>query len=530
MDVQLILALLAGIATIIAVVLLTRLDAFVALIIASLVTGLIAGQRADAIVSSVTTGFGNTMASIGIVIGLGVMIGKFLEVSGAADRLAHAFLRVFGDGKEPWAMASVGSLVSIPVFCDSGYVIMNPLARSIARVKRGGYVTLALALGCGMTLTHHMVPPTPGPLAATGILGADLGLVILVGLIFTVLLLPVVVLYAKWIGPKLEDKIIPTVREAVFGRVATRDGGVATIQGGGHDRLHDHADHAGHVDNRGVGEPDASPYATDHATLDDGDNPHDVETYNPDEYLGPHPAGAPRHKVGGLMASLPLLLPLLLILANTVAQAIDKSQQGNPALGQRNQPPYEASDWAVPFLFLGNPVVALLIGLVIAVYFLLPRWTPKNKYAEWFSDAAASSGLILLITGAGGGFGKVLQDSGVGDAVAEAIASTALPAFLVPFLIATLVRMAQGSGTVAIITAASVTAPILADTGLDPIVAVFACTMGSMVFSYFNDSYFWVVTRFTGLEGTDALKAWSGITTAAWAGSIPLLFVLNLIL
>ena len=108
------------------------------------------------------------LGSIGIVIGLGVAIGKLLEVSGAADALARAFLRGFGKDREEWAMGTVGSLVSIPVFCDSGYVIMNPLARSIARVKRGGYVALALALGCGMTLTHHLVPPTPGPLAATG--------------------------------------------------------------------------------------------------------------------------------------------------------------------------------------------------------------------------------------------------------------------------------------------------------------------------------------------------------------------------
>ncbi|WP_206435710.1 SLC13 family permease [Actinobaculum sp. 352] len=483
MDVQLILALLAGIAVIIAVVLLTRLDAFVALILASLTTGLIAGQDPVGLVGSITNGFGSTMGSIGIVIGLGVMIGKFLEVSGAADALAHAFLRAFGSGREAWAMGAVGNLVSIPVFCDSGYVIMNPLARSIARVKRGGYVTLALALGCGMTLTHHLVPPTPGPLAATGILGADLGLVIVTGAIFTLLLLPVVVLYAKWIGPKLEDKILPEVREAVYGVL-------------------------GHEPKRRDGR---------------------IVTYDPDEYFGGAPQGSQPHSVGAFRGSLPLIVPLILILANTVASAIDKAQQGNPALGQPGQPDYVASAWAKPFIFLGNPVVALLIGLVIAVYFIMPRWAPKKKFASWFSESASSAGLILLITGAGGSFGQVLRDSGVGDEVASAIAGTALPAFLVPFLIATLVRIAQGSGTVAIITAASVTAPIMGQTGLAPLVAVIACTAGSMVFSYFNDSYFWVVTRFTGLEGTDALRGWSGITTAAWAGSIPLLLILSLI-
>ena len=116
------------------------------------------------------------------MIGLGVAVGKILEVSGGADSLAKAFVKAFGKGREPWAMGSTGALVSIPVFCDSGYVIMNPLARSIARVKQGGYVTLALALGCGMTLTHHLVPPTPGPLGVAGILGADLGGLILAGL------------------------------------------------------------------------------------------------------------------------------------------------------------------------------------------------------------------------------------------------------------------------------------------------------------------------------------------------------------
>ncbi|GAA1763933.1 GntP family permease [Kocuria aegyptia] len=500
MDLQLLLALVLGIATIIVLVLRTRLDAFVALLIAALVTGLVAGQPVLDIVSAITTGFGNTLASIGIVIGLGVGIGKILEVSGAANALALAFLRVFGHGREPWAMGSVGALVSIPVFCDSGYVIMNPLARSIARVKRAGYVTLALALGCGMTLTHHLVPPTPGPLAVAGILDADLGAIILAGLAFTVLLLPVVVLYARWIGPQLEPKVEEHVREAVYGTVATAGvggGGARTsgtdLQEGPRDGLDDEAAQG----------PTADP------------------AYD----LGEPPAGAKPHKVGALVASLPLLIPLLLIILNTVTGAVDQNAQG--VIGGDE---YEPSAWAVPFAFIGNPVVALIIGMVLALYVLLPRWTPRNKAHGWFAEAAASAGLILLITGAGGALGQVLRSSGVGDALAEAIAATPLPAFLVPFLVATLVRIAQGSGTVAMITAASVSAPLVTTLGIDPVVAAMACTAGSMVFSYFNDSYFWVVTRFTGLQGTDALKGWSGITTAVWAGSIPLLFVLNLIL
>ena len=404
-------------------------------------------------------------------------------------------------------MGSVGALVSIPVFCDSGYVIMNPLARSIARVKRGGYVALALALGCGMTLTHHMVPPTPGPLAVSGLLGADLGLVILTGLIFTVILLPVVILYARWVGPQLEDRLVPAVREAVYGRttVLTGDGPGAAgppatgSTGAGIDATAASTD-------PGPGDP------TGPAGLEDRPNA-----------LGEPPAGQPPHQVGAFVGSLPLLIPLLLIVANTVTAAIDRNQQGVLS-GD-----YEVSSWTVPFAFVGNPVIALVIGILLAVYVLLPRWTPRTRVHTWLSEAAASAGLILLITGAGGGFGLVLRDSGVGDALAEAIASLSLPVFLVPFLIATLVRVAQGSGTVAMVTAASVTAPLLEPLGIDPLLAAMACTAGSMVFSYFNDSYFWVVTRFTGLEGTAALKGWSGITTAVWLGSIPLLAILSLV-
>ncbi|AOP53086.1 GntP family permease [Brevibacterium aurantiacum] len=513
MDLQLILALIAGIATIVVIVLATRLDAFIALLAASVVTGIVAGQDLLSIVDAITTGFGNTLASIGIVIGLGVGIGKILEVSGAADSLARAFLRAFGDGREAWAMGTVGSLVSIPVFCDSGYVIMNPLARSIARVKRGGYVTLALALGCGMTLTHHMVPPTPGPLAATGILGADIGSVILTGVIFTVLLLPVVVIYARWIGPKLEPVLNAAVKHDVYGSVTAASAGGHAVEGGG-----DRTEH-GNVATMTGEDADA---ATTASKSDDSTNTATSAAGGSTE-AGNNETGATKNP-GAFLGFLPLIVPLLLIVGNTVSTAIDKSAQG-----ELSGDTYEPSAWVAPLAFLGNPVIALMIGLILAVYTLLPRMTPRNKVQNWLADGAASAGLILLITGAGGAFGMVLTESGVGDALAEAIASISLPAFLVPFVIASLVRIAQGSGTVAMITAASVTAPLIAPLGLSPLVAVMACTAGSMVFSYFNDSYFWVVTRFTGLDGMNAIKGWSGITTAVWAGSIPLLFVLDLI-
>ncbi|HZL05324.1 MAG TPA: GntP family permease, partial [Coriobacteriia bacterium] len=337
MDLQLLLALALGITTVIVLVLRTRLDAFIALLIAALVTGTVAGQAPLDIVTSITTGFGGTLASIGVVIGLGVGIGRILEVSGAANALARAFLRAFGKGREPWAMGSVGALISIPVFCDSGYVIMNPLARSIARVKRGGYVTLALALGAGMTLTHHLVPPTPGPLAAAGILGADLGELILAGLVFTVILLPVVVLYAKWIGPKLESSINSEVREAVYGKVAVAAGAGSVSGAAGTTTVLD--------------EPAA-----------------DADTFDPSAALGEPPAGAKPHRMNAGLASLPLVVPLLLIVLNTVGTAIDKNNQG-ALIGD-----YAPSDWVALLAFFGHPIVALVIGMLLAVYLTLPRW------------------------------------------------------------------------------------------------------------------------------------------------------------
>ena len=400
-------------------------------------------------------------------------------------------------------MGTVGSLVSIPVFCDSGYVIMNPLARSIARVKRGGYVTLALALGCGMTLTHHMVPPTPGPLAATGILGADIGSLILTGVIFTVLLLPVVVICARWIGPKLEPVLNATVKDDVYGSVTTTSAdGHATWrsprrrQRQCRSRLSCHRDRwqCGHRELR-------------------RQRGHRQQRNRCDE------------ESGSLPRVPPLIVPLLLIVANTVSTAIDKSAQG-----ELSGDAYEPSSWVAPLAFLGNPVIALMIGLVLAVYTLLPRVTPRNKVQLGSQTAQPRPDSYLLITGAGGAFGKVLTESGVGDALAEAIASISLPAFLVPFLIATLVRIAQGSGTVAMITAASVTAPLIAPLGLSPLVGQSWPAPPDRWSSPTS------TTRTSGLSpvspaSTASVPSRAGRASPPQCGpvSIPLLFVLDLI-
>ncbi|MDA8368459.1 MAG: SLC13 family permease [Nocardiopsaceae bacterium] len=469
MELQLLAALVLGVAAVIAIIVWSRLDAFVGLLAGALVTGAVAGVPATELIEHITTGFGSTLAGIGIVIVLGVMIGKILEETGGADALAKMFVRMFGKGREDVAMTATGAVVSVPVFCDSGFVILHPLARSLARRYGKPLVTVSLALAGGLAVTHHLVPPTPGPLAAVGLFGADLGAVISAGLLMAVVLAPVAVGYARFIGPRLE----PHLESALVPESASVNGSAS-------------AD--------GPGSGGEAPVGT---TKDGRD-------------ISAEPADPP---VSASLALVPLLLPLLLIVGNTVTGAVA-----------------EGSRIAEVFSFVGDPAVALLIGLVIATYALPRRGTPRKTVIGWLTAAAASAGMIVFITGAGGAFGEVLRQSGVGDALAEAVSGWPVPMFLMPFAIATFVRIAQGSGTVAIITAATLSAPVVHSAGVDPTLAVLSACAGSFVFSYVSDSYFWVVTRFTGLSGGAAMKMWSGMTTLLWLASLPLLGVAALIL
>ena len=432
MDYQLLAAFVAGVALIIYLIIRTRFDPFMALITSSAAIALIAGVPLDEAAGMIATGFGNTLASIGIVIGFGVMIGKLLEVSGGADALAEMFLRWTGRGREDVALTATGSLVSIPVFCDSGYVILHPLSRSLARKSGRSFVTLAIALAAGLSITHHLVPPTPGPLAVAAILGADLGALILAGLLLAIPMAPAVVLYARWIGPKVEHEVDEDIRREVE-----------------------------------QGPAEAAP-------------------------IGHRPAAG--------RAVLPLLIPLLLILGSTVTDAIARETAVANVMG-----------------FIGAPVIALLVGVILAVYLLVPPEINRKTVKNWLAEGAAASGMIILITGSGGALGNVLQETGVGTMVAEIVVGWPLPAFILPILVTTAVRFAQGSATVAMITGASIIAPMLPGLELHPLVAAIGVASGSLFFSYYNDSYFWVVTRLIGLDGAAALKAWSGITTVLWA-------------
>jgi GntP family gluconate:H+ symporter len=457
---QLILGLVIGIAVLVFLILKTKVHAFTGLIFAAAVTGLIAGLAPTKVAASIVAGFGSTLGSIGIVIGFGVMMGQALEVSGAAERMALTFIKLFGRGHEEWAMAATGYVVSIPIFCDSGYVILSPLAKALSRRTKKSGTTLGIALAIGLVATHHAVPPTPGPLGVAGIFKVDVGLMILYGLVFA---LPVViagVLYAQWWGKK-------------------------------------------------------------HYITPDENGNYQQGTYNPADAKKAEKLEAStafdRKLPSAFMAFLPLVLPIILILANTILSAIYPAANPQPL-------------WAQYLIFLGNPVIAVGIGLVVALYGLMGDRPQKDTLKE-LEKGMASAGIIILVTGAGGSLGQVMRDTGVGNYVAQAIAATRIPPILLPFIVASLVRLVQGSGTVGMMTAASITAPILAPLNVNPVLAAQACALGAMVFSYFNDSYFWVVNRMLGIEDVkDQIMTWSVPTTIGWGISLVMLLVASFII
>ena len=206
-----IIGLLIAVFVLVYLVLKTRVHAFIAMLIASAIAGLVGGMSVNETLGAISKGFGGTLGGIGIVIGLGVMMGSVLEVSGAAEKMAYSFIKFLGKKKEEWALAITGYIVSIPIFVDSAFVILYPVAKALAKNGKRSLLTLGVALAGGLVVTHHTVPPTPGPLGVAGLFNVDLGAMLLVGMALTVLPVVDIVLYAKWL-----DKKYPTFNQEVF--------------------------------------------------------------------------------------------------------------------------------------------------------------------------------------------------------------------------------------------------------------------------------------------------------------------------
>ena len=419
----LILLLLAVVFIIVAT---TRLNLhpFLALLISAFGYGIFCGRMTlQEVVQSVNAGFGGTIGYIGIVILAGAVIGTFLEKSGGAYKLAESTLKLVGRKNVPMAMGIIGYIVSIPVFCDSAFVILSPLGRALSRKVKISLAASALALSLGLYATHTMVPPTPGPVAAAGLLGADLGLVILWGA-----LVSIVALAAGWLfSVKFAARIyIDPVK--------------------------------------------------------------DFEENDVEKIASEAPSA--------IKSVIPILLPIILIVLKSI--------------GDLKSHPFGEGNIAVFADFIGQPVVALLIGVFFA--FLLPRKLTREMLSAsgWVGQAVIAAATIIIITGCGGAFGKVLPNSGISDVVKNYLGQSAGLSIWLPFIIAAALKTAQGSSTVAIITTAGIMAPLLGTLGLEAPTAkalvVVAIGAGSMVVSHANDSYFWVVTGLSGMTVKQGYK------------------------
>ena len=460
---RMLIGLAIGIAVLIFLVLKTKVQAFLALIICTVIVGVVGGmpllnttievdgvEKTFGIINSITSGFGGTLGSIGIIIGFGVMMGQIFEVTGAAKRMAYTFLKLFGKKREEEALALTGFLVSIPIFCDSGFVVLAPIAKDISRATKKSFIGLGVALAAGLVITHSLVPPTPGPLGVCGIFGIDVGSFILLTII---LALPMTIACIAYSRLYLSKK---------YYRIPNEDGEVVEAP---------------------YREPDY-----------DGAFAMDM-------------SGVP----GALESFMPLLVPIVLILINTVATAVGATTGIMEIL-----------------IFLGQPIVAVGIGLLVAI-FTLGRKLDRHTCLSEMEKGMMSAGIIMLVTGGGGALGQIIKDSGLGNFMAEGLAQTAIPIVVLPLLISTAMRFIQGSGTVAMTTAASISAPIIIASGASPLLGAIACCVGSLFFGYFNDSYFWVVNRTLGVsEAKDQLRVWSVTSTIAWAVGVVEVLVLNI--
>lgn len=429
-ETQMLVALLVAIILMVLLLIKSRLTPFISMIIAALLAGMLGGMAPLKVIDAVKTGFGNTMANLGILILFGIMIGKVLEVSGGTEALGRAFIRICGKGHEIVAMIITGFVTSLAIFCVPAFVMLFPLAKDISKRSKLPISSLAVALAGGLLWSHTLVPPAVGPIGGAGIFHANLAQMMLIGFLIGIPMMIALYFYAKWIGKKYP------------------------------------------------------------AVASESDDPQERKDL---------PAAG--------LAILPILIPVVLILlANIFLQLKINSTF---------------------VAVIGSPVIAMGIGLLFGIYTLLLH-TNKKEVKNALNDGVKGGANILILIGAGGALGNVVNVSGVGKIIATGVAKAGIPAILLPFVIATLLRLIQGSGSVAILTTASITQPMLATLGLDPVLACLAACVGSMFFSYFNDAYFWTINGSIQAEDTkQQILTWSIPTTIFWAIGGVILFILS---
>ncbi|NER13317.1 gluconate transporter [Leptobacterium flavescens] len=444
MDYTLLSAILIGIAVLLFLILRLKIPAFISLLIASILTGLIAGLDAEQIIKTIQEGMGGTLGFVATVVGLGAIFGGILEHSGGANAIAAYLTKKMGTEKAPLAMLISGFVIAIPVFFDVAFIILIPVIYAIQRTTKKSLLLYAIPLLAGLAATHAFIPPTPGPIAVADIIGADIGWVIAIGFMAGI---PTVLISGLVFGKYIAKKI--------------------------------------HID---------APEAVS-----------ELKTSN-----------LPSAKaIFAIIA-----VPILLILINSfVASDIISISNGTV----KNI-----------IKLIGHPFSALIIANIIAWYSLgILRGVKSKDLLQITTKSMAPAGTIILLTGAGGVFKQVLVNTGGGKMLAESLVDIGFPVLLFAFVTAALVRVIQGSATVAMITAAGLVAPLIINAGMDN--ASLACLVisiasGASIFSHVNDSGFWLVGQYLNLSEKDTFRSWSVMTTILALCGFTMAVILNSIL
>jgi gluconate transporter len=417
---------LATLALLLILILWVKLHAFLSLLLCSMSMGLASGMAPDKVLKSIQTGFGDALGFITVVLGLGAMIGRFLEYSGGGRVLADWLLLKFGKENAAWAMLVAAYLVGLPIFFEVGFIILVPLVWSLTRETKRSLLFYGLPMAAALTMTHSLVPPHPAPAAASQLMGADLATTIVYGVIVSIPMTVVAgMIYGQWIARRIHVGV-PEIA-ATHGRTAEA-------------------------------------------------------------------ANAPAVP----MLILLLTLPVLLTFGATMA-----SLRPIPLRGVA--------------VFLGHPYTALAITTLIAIYFFgARRGLSREKTLKLATEALVPVGTLMCIIGGGGALKQVIVDSGVGPYFGKQLMTSSISPLIVVWALALAMRLAQGSATVAIITAAGIAAPLVKGIpGYTPNELVLALCCGGSACSQVSDSGFWMVTQYFGLSVPVAIKTWSAMKLLA---------------
>lgn len=479
---RLVTAALVGIVALVLLITRFSLHPFLALTIGSLLVAGVAGMSMGDAVEAFSDGFGSTAASVGTLIALGAMFGKLLADSGGADRLVDTIVSRSGPRTLPWSMAAVGALIGLPMFFEIGLVILMPVIFLVARRAQVSLIAVGIPALAGLSAMHGLVPPHPGPLAAIGILDADLGITLVLGVLVSI---PVVVL-AGPLFAKVAARWVDVSPPALFeSRVAA---GSSAASGG----------------------PAGATTGTDPDTGSGGGSDGDaaVDRDAPD--------GGPTRRPGFAATLLTVLLPVVLMMGKAVGDIA--APEGNPVRAALD--------------FVGTPLVALLLSVLVAMV-TLGTGSGMNRAGIMGSlerSLPAIAGIVLIVA-AGGGFKQTLVDTGIGAMIAGWATGAGISALLLGWLVAVAIRLATGSATVATVTAAGILVPLLPT--LDPTqtsLLVLAIGAGSLFFSHVNDAGFWLVKEYFGLTVGQNITTWSIMETVISVSGLVLVLLIDLVI